>query len=133
RVRKRLSLMTYTYVVYGISSMTLVNYNFILQNSFFGFSSHSWCICLALTVFPPYFGHTLFICTLKYVSTATISLAVLFEPIGASILAYFILGVRVTSSQWLGGSIVIIGLFLFIMGTRRKRDVTIARKNDNTR
>ena len=132
-VRKRLSLVIYTFVVYGISSITLIIYNLILQNSFFGYSSHHWWIFLALAVFPTFFGHTLFNWALKWVSTATISMAILFEPIGASILAYFILGERVTPSQWLGGSIVIIGLFLFVMGTRRKRDVTIARKNDNTR
>lgn len=128
-VRKRLSLMTYTFVVYSISTLTLIIYNLILQNPFTGYSSHHWWIFIALAVVPTFFGHTLFNWALRWVSAATISMGILFEPIGASILAYFILGERITWSQWLGGSIVILGLFLFIMGTRRKREVTISERN----
>src|SRR5699024_10192913 len=62
-------------------------------------------------------------------STATISMGIVFEPVGASILAYFILGETITWSQWLGGSIVLFGLFLFIMSTTKKRKVTISHRN----
>jgi len=127
-VRKRLSLMTYTFVVYSMSAITLIIYNLLLQNSFTGYSSTHWWIFIALAIVPTFFGHTLFNWALKWVSTATISMGVILEPVGASILAYFILGEHISSSQWLGGSIVITGLFLFIMGTRRKRIVTISEK-----
>lgn len=128
KVRKKVSLMTYTFVVYGIGAITLIIYNLIFQHSFFNYSTDQWWIFIALAIIPTFFGHSLFNWALKWVSTATISIAILFEPIGASILAYFMLEERITSSQWLGGAIVILGLFLFVMGTRRKRDVTIAEK-----
>ncbi|MFS0675049.1 DMT family transporter [Ornithinibacillus sp. 179-J 7C1 HS] len=126
--RKRLSLMTYTFVVYGVSSITLIIYNVLLQNSFTGYSANYWLIFLALAIIPTFFGHTLFNWALKWLSTSTISMAIVFEPIGASILAYIILGERITWSQFLGGSIVIFGLFLFILSTTRKSSVTIHKK-----
>ncbi|MEN2466937.1 DMT family transporter [Ornithinibacillus sp. JPR2-1] len=126
--RRRLSLMTYTFVVYGVSSITLIIYNVLLQNPFTGYSTNYWLIFLALAIFPTFFGHTLFNWALKWLSTSTISMAIVFEPIGASVLAYFILGEKITWSQWLGGTIVIFGLFLFILSTTRKSSVTIHKK-----
>ncbi|QKY71200.1 DMT family transporter [Lentibacillus sp. CBA3610] len=126
QVRKRLSLITYTFVVYGISSVTLILYNLIGGNDFLGYSADHWLIFLALAIFPTFFGHTLFNWALKWLSTATISMAIVFEPIGASILAYLILGEMITWSQLLGGSVVLFGLFLFIMSTTKKRKVTIS-------
>jgi drug/metabolite transporter (DMT)-like permease len=127
--RKRVSLMTYTFVVYGVSSITLILYNLLLQNPFLGYPTKYWLIFLALAIIPTFFGHTLFNWALKWLSTSTISMAIVFEPIGASILAYFILGEKITWSQWLGGTIVIFGLFLFIMSTTRKASFTLHKRN----
>ncbi|ALX49151.1 DMT family transporter [Lentibacillus amyloliquefaciens] len=129
QARKRLSLMTYTFVVYGISSVTLIIYNLIGGNDFLGYPADHWLVFLALAIFPTFFGHTLFNWALKWLSTATISMGIVFEPVGASILAYIILGEVITWSQWLGGSIVLFGLFLFTMSTAKKRKVTISHKN----
>ncbi|MFZ3578907.1 DMT family transporter [Virgibacillus sp. DJP39] len=125
-IRRRLSLMTYTFVVYGISSITLVIYNVSFGHSFIGYPSTYWWIFLALAIVPTFLGHTLFNWALKWLSTSTISMAVLFEPIGATLLAYIILNEIVTWSQWLGGAIVLFGLFLFIVSTNKKRKVTIS-------
>lgn len=128
KVRRHLSLMTYTFIVYSISAITLTIYNLVLQNPFFGYPADHWWIFLALAIFPTFLGHSLFNWALKWLSTSTISMGIVFEPIGATILAYFILGEHVTGSQWLGGTIVIFGLFLFIVSTSRKPKVTISRK-----
>ena len=123
--------MVYTFIVYAISSLVLLVYNLILQNQFLGYSPTIWLWFFALAVIPTFLGHTLFNWALKWVSTSTISMAIVFEPIGASILAYFILGEVVTASQWLGGTVVIFGLFLFTMSTTKKKKVTLSYKKDN--
>ncbi|MCT2534951.1 DMT family transporter [Aquibacillus koreensis] len=120
-VRRRLSLMTYTFIVYGTSSITLIVYNVLLQHDFYGYSTSNWLIFLALAIIPTFFGHTLFNWALKWVSTSVISMSIVFEPVGASLLAYLILGENITWSQWLGGTIVIVGLFLFIVTTNKKK------------
>lgn len=128
QVRKRLSFMTYTFIVYSISSIALVGYNLILGNSFFGYPGAHWLIFLILAIFPTFLGYTLFNWALKWLSNSTISMGIVLEPVAASILAYFILGEHITWSQWLGGTIVIFGLFLFIMSTTRKPRVTLSHK-----
>lgn len=129
RLRRSLSLVTYTFIVYGISSIFLLLYNVILRNDFIHYSFDYWFIFLLLAIVPTFLGHSLFNWTLKWLSTSTISMAIVFEPIGASILAYFILDEIITSSQWLGGTIVLFGLFLFIVSTTRKGRVTISKSS----
>src|SRR5690625_39693 len=128
KLRRSLSLVTYTFIVYSSSSLTLLIYNSVLGNNFVHFSTSTWGWFLALAIIPTFFGHSLLNWALKWVSTSTISMAVVFEPIGASILAYIILKEHVTWSQWLGGTIVIFGLFLFIVSTTRKPKVTISKR-----
>lgn len=125
--RKRISLIPYTFIVYSASSITLIIYNVILQNSFTGYPADYWWIFIALAIVPTFFGHTLFNWALRWLSTATISMGIVFEPVGATLLAYLILGEKVTASQWVGGSIVLFGLFLFIMSTSRKRTITLSK------
>ncbi|NIK11950.1 DMT family transporter [Alkalibacillus sp. S2W] len=130
-VRQRLSLMTYTFIVYGISSVTLILYNLVLSQPFTGYSNDTWLVFLALAIIPTFFGHTLFNWAIKWVSASTITMGILFEPVGASVLAYFVLGELVTWSQFLGGSIVIVGLMLFIISTSKKRKVKVINERQN--
>src|SRR5690606_36568740 len=128
-VRKRLSLMTYTFVVYLISSITLIVYNLVLDVPFTGYSQETWFYFLALAIIPTFFGHTLFNWALKWVNASTITMGILFEPVGATVLAYFILDEIVTWSQFLGGTIVIFGLMLFIFSTTKKKHVKVIEKS----
>jgi len=131
QARKRVSFITYTFIVYFMSMITLLIYNLVLRQDFFGHPTEHWLIFIALALIPTFLGHSLFNWALRWLSTAAISMALVFEPIGATILAYFVLNEIVTSTQWLGGTIVIFGLFLFVVSTTRKRQVTISHRQDD--
>ncbi|WP_193064393.1 DMT family transporter [Oceanobacillus oncorhynchi] len=128
-VRKNVSLITYTFIVYGISTVILTLFNLIRQENFFSYPADHWWIFIALAIIPTFLGHSLFNWSLKWLSTSTISMAIVFEPIGASILAFLILNETPTWAQFLGGTIIVFGLFLFILSTSRKNKVTISTKN----
>lgn len=113
-VRKRLSLVTYTFVVYSVSTITLFFYIISKGESFGPYPATEWMWFLLLAIIPNLLGHTLFNWALKWVSTNVISIAILFEPVGAAVLAYFILGELLTASQIIGGSVVLAGIILFI-------------------
>src|SRR5690606_5386190 len=113
-VRKRLSLVTYTFVVYGISTITLFFYIIFKGESFGPYPASEWMWFLLLAIIPNLLGHTLFNWSLRWVSTNVISIAILFEPVGAAILAYFILGELLSSSQIIGGTVVLCGIILFV-------------------
>lgn len=129
--RKSLSLMSYTFIVYGVAALTLFIYNVALQHAFIGYTSTQWWMFIALAIIPTFLGHSLFNWSLRWLSTTTVSMAGIFEPIGASILAYFFLNETISWSQFLGGTIVIFGLYLFIVSTSKKTSVTISQKKNN--
>lgn len=128
KLRRSLSLMTYTFIVYSSSTIILLIYNIAAGNDFTGYSTNVWGWFILLAIIPTFLGHSVLNWALKWISTSTVSMALVFEPIGASILAYLILGEKVTSFHWLGGTVIIFGLFLFIMSTTRKRHVTISKR-----
>lgn len=118
-VRKRLSLVTYTFVVYGVSTITLFFYIVFKGESFGPYPANDWVWFLLLAIVPNLLGHTFFNWSLKYVSTNVISIAILFEPVGAAVLAYFVFNEYLISTQVIGGLIVIAGILLFVLDLKR--------------
>lgn len=117
-VRKRISLITYTFIVYSISTVTLLIYVFAKGESLGPHLSMDWFWFIMLALIPNLLGHTLFNWSLKWVSTNVISIAILFEPVGASVLAYYVFRETLSSSQIIGGIVVITGILLFVIDGR---------------
>ena len=113
-VRKRVSLITYTFLVYVVSSITLFVYTLIANEKLSNYPVSDWVYFVLLAIIPTLLGHSLFNWSIKWISTTTISVAILFEPIGATFLAYFILGEKISLPQIVGGIIIIIGIVLFL-------------------
>ncbi|MER2047733.1 MAG: DMT family transporter, partial [Solibacillus sp.] len=112
-VRKRLSLVTYTMVVYSVSTVTLFFYIIVKGESFGPYPAIDWMWFILLAIIPNLLGHNLFNWVLKWTSTNVISIAILFEPVGAALLAMFIFNEYLTVSQIVGGLVVILGIMLF--------------------
>lgn len=126
-VRKRISLVTYTFVVYSISSIVLLLYVFIVGESLYPYPKNEWLNFILLALIPTLLGHSLFNWAIKWISTSVISMAILFEPIGATILAYYLLSEKVLFTQVLGGSVVIVGISLFLLNERSGKQKKIKR------
>lgn len=106
-------MVTYTFVVYFMSTITLFFYVIINGQSFYPYPKSDWLFFLLLAIFPNLLGHSLFNFALKWVSTNIISMAILFEPVGAAMLAYILIGEKLNWTQWIGGIIVLTGLLIF--------------------
>lgn len=117
-VRSRVGLTTYTMIVYSVSSITLAIYMLIKGESFTTDEPMNWLWFALLAIVPNLLGHTLFNWALKYVSTNTTSIMILLEPVGASILAYWIFNEHLIVSQYVGGIIVIVGILLYVVDGR---------------
>ena len=118
-VRKRLSLMTYTMVVYSVSTITLFFYVLFMGQSFGPYESTDWLWFIMLAIVPNLLGHTLFNWSLKWISTNVISVAILFEPVGATILAFFIFNESLMLSQVIGGVIIILGISMTVIDIKK--------------
>ena len=117
-IRKRHSLGLYTFIVYGISSITLLFYCLLLQYPLAPYPVSDWYYFLLLAIVPTLLGHSLFNWSLKWVSTNTISIMILFEPVGAIALAYYLLDEKVFLTQIIGSTVIMIGILLFLLEKR---------------
>ncbi|ART77763.1 EamA family transporter [Sutcliffiella horikoshii] len=120
-VRKRLSLITYTFIVYGFCCVTLLFYVLISGDPLTGYSSDDWIWFILLAIIPTLLGHSFFNWAVKYISTNVISMSILFEPIGAAVLAYFILNEMVKWTQFAGGLLVMLSVGYFLKDNRKKK------------
>ncbi len=58
------------------------------------------------------FGHAVFNWALGYLSASFVSIALLGEPIGASVIAFFILNETPSILEVVGGGLILIGIYL---------------------
>jgi drug/metabolite transporter (DMT)-like permease len=110
-LRAHLGLMSYTTVVYGVCAVALGAASVISGASLVP-PVKDIPLFLALAVVPTICGHTLFNWTLRHLPASIVSTAFLGEPVGASLLAWAFLAEVPAPATVLGGSIILIGLFL---------------------
>ncbi len=111
---KKVSHWIYSFCVFGFASIALVIYNFATSVPMVGYDSREWGIFVLLAVVPT-ISHLINNWLLNYVNATTISMSILGEPVGATILAAIILGESLVASQIAGGLIVLVGVFFFLM------------------
>lgn len=71
-------------------------------------------IFLLLAIVPTLFGHYLFNWLMKYLSASAVSMAVLGEPVFASLLAWMLLKESLTPLQLSAGALILCGVWIFI-------------------
>jgi drug/metabolite transporter (DMT)-like permease len=108
QLRHKMSLASYTGIVYSICAGLLFLTCWILQVNLQQFQPNDYIFLAALALIPTLGGHTIFNFLLKQVSPTLVSLAFLGEPLGASLLALLIWR-QVPSPYTLGGGALIIG------------------------
>ena len=113
-----ISHWVYSFIVFFVAGATLHVYNIIIDTPIIGYEGKEWGIFLLLAIFPTV-AHVIFNYLLNYVNSSTISMSILGEPVGASFLAFFILNETLSRSQLIGGFIVLIGVFLFLLQQRK--------------
>ncbi len=123
--RQRLPVSMYATAVYAIAAAVLLVACLATGASLGigadGYDAGTWLAIAALVVGPQLLGHTVFNSLLSTVSATVVAVAVLAEPVGAGVLAYFILG---ETPGWLfavGAPLVLVGVWLASTHPRRRR------------
>lgn len=104
----------YSLLVFLIAGCSFALYNALTGTAMLGYPAREWGIFLLLAIVPTVFGHMVFNWLLKYVKATTVSMSVLGEPVGATILAYLLLGEMIFPMQIVGGLLTIAGLQYFL-------------------
>lgn len=93
-VRRHVTTTTYTAVCYATTSVVLLLACVAAQQSLTGYTGGAWLRLVGLTIGAQFLGHSLFNRVLRTTSPTVVSLAILFEVPGASLLAAAFLGQR---------------------------------------
>jgi drug/metabolite transporter (DMT)-like permease len=92
RVREEVSLLPYITLVYSISAAILFILVAAVGHPVIGYSPSIYVLFGLLAVFPQLVGHSAINWALRFLTAALVSITLLGEPIGSSILAMIVLG-----------------------------------------
>jgi drug/metabolite transporter (DMT)-like permease len=122
-LRQELSLVTYSSVVYATSAVALAAMMVASRTAFTGYPAKTWLVFVLITAGPQFLGHTTFNYLLGHVRASIVAVALLAEPVGATILAWMILGEAPGPATVVGGVIVLAGVYVAIAAETRAADV----------
>jgi drug/metabolite transporter (DMT)-like permease len=111
-LRARVSLISYVFVVYGMAAVALLAIMFAAGHRPFGYPPITYLWFLLLALVPQLIGHSTYNWALGYLSAAYVSIALLGEPIGSTILAYFLLSEVPSLVKILGAVFILSGIFV---------------------
>jgi len=108
----RISLLGYVTPLYAVCSLFLLLWTVATRSPLYPYSAGVWAYFLALAVVPTILGHTVFNWAVKHVKPTTISVAFLGEPVVASILAFLFFDQKPPLATFIGGALVLAGIYL---------------------
>ncbi len=111
RLRAKMSLVPYIFVVYGMAAAVLIVIMLASGQSPFGYQPMTYVWLLLLAVFPQLIGHSTYNWALRYLPAALVAVTTLGEPIGSTILAYFILQESPSLLKIVGGALILAGIY----------------------
>jgi len=112
KLRKNQDLFSYILPVYSTAALVLIVFSLAFQEAFWGYSPSTYLYLLLLALIPQLIGHTTFNWALKYLPASMVAITILGEPVGSTVLAYFILGEGLTSWKVLGGILIFAGILI---------------------
>lgn len=120
RLRAGMSLLSYIFIVYGMGAAILLVLVFASGETLLGYQPDTYMWLLLLALVPQLIGHSSFNWALRYLSAAYVSVTLLGEPVGSTILAYFLLNEAPTSLKIFGAILILAGIYIASIPEARK-------------
>lgn len=121
RVRPFLPLPAYIFCVYGAAALGLLAIAAASGASFIGYVTAEgfrifppgvWLCLLGLALGPQLLGHSAYNWALRYIPATSVSVALLGEPIGTTLLAFLILHETPSWIELAGGGLILTGILI---------------------
>lgn len=90
KLRLKMELVPYIFIVYGMAALVLIIIMLGMGKTPLGLPRMAYLWFLLLALVPQLFGHSIFNWSLKYLPVSIVSVTLLGEPVGSTVLAYFI-------------------------------------------
>ena len=118
RLRAGLGLPAYIWLAYGAAALFLFAASGAGGVTLFSLSNAAWLMLLAMALGPQLLGHTAYNWSLRYVSATFVAVVTLGEPVGSALLAFLIFGEGFAPLQFVGFSLLLVGIYLAAKGER---------------
>ncbi len=121
RMRRDVSLLTYAFLVYFWCFIFLFILCLVTSTSLYPYPHEDFILFILMAAIPGILGHTLYNWSLKHVRASVVSVSLLGEPIGSTLLALVLLGESPTSVLVIiGGGLTLLGIMLTARKVRDK-------------
>lgn len=111
-LRKKYNLINIVFRVYFISFLILLFLSLILKENLISVPKREYLLLFLIALFPQVIGHSIFNFALKFLSPIFISLTILGEPIGATLLGILFFREFPKTLEFLGGALIIIAILI---------------------
>lgn len=117
-LRQRVALVPYVTVVYSVCAVVLLGVALAQGETVAptAYPAHEWLLFLGMAIGPGIFGHTVINWALKYVESSVVSVTLLGEPVGSTLLALALLGEVPDAFTIVGGLVVLGGIYVTATG-----------------
>jgi drug/metabolite transporter (DMT)-like permease len=112
RLRAKFSLVPYIFIVYGMAAIILILIMIAAGQTPFGYPKQAYFWILLLAIIPQLIGHTTFNWALRFLPASLVSITLLGEPIGSTILAFVILKEIPSAPELVGAVFILVGIYL---------------------
>ena len=121
-LRRRMSLLPYVGVAYSTAAVVLVAIAGVSGTPLLGYSLAGYALVGLIAAGPQLIGHTSYNWALKHVSAVFVTVTLLAEPVGATLLAIPLLAEVPSPVRLLGGAVILAGIWFAARGERRKEN-----------
>ncbi len=125
QVRTKLPVTAYTTIVYGTSALSLLVFLSVTDVNFTQLPARDWWIIIGITLFAQLGGHSLMNQALRSFSASTVSLAVLAEVPGATLMGWVWPGQTPPLQILPAGLLILLGIVMVLRAGRSRTDHTI--------
>jgi drug/metabolite transporter (DMT)-like permease len=119
-LRQRLPLLVYVTIVYATCTVVLVPVMAAGGTPFTGFPTDTWGLFVLMALVPQIMGHTVFNFLLRDLDPTVVTVGIMGEPVGASLLALAFFGEVPSAWTAAGGVLVLAGIYLAITAQGRR-------------
>jgi len=117
-LRRQLSLISYVALCYGSAALFLWLVVLVLKLPLTGYSTQTVTAFWAMALISQIIGHTSYNWALKWFSAGFVAVALLGEPIGATIMAYIIFDEGLTWMKFIGGLLILSAIYIAAAGEK---------------
>ncbi len=116
--RQGLSIRQYIIIAYGVATLILLPLPPLWGIHYGGYSLPIYLYIFLMAIFPQLLGHTVFNWAMTQMSATLVSLVILCEPVGASLLGVLIFQEIPSLQVVMGGIILLFGVGIAIFGNK---------------